>query len=82
MNITLTTAPQVIVNSQQGCLITSDDSFYYSFGVTQPSKDNAAIWHNASEPLEYGGKYGKIWVWKLSESFNTYISYWISGGTQ
>lgn len=72
----LTTTPQEIEGSSNGCKI-SIATFCYGFGANAiealATKDK---WSSSTnEPLDYGGAYGNIWVWNESDYDSDIITF-------
>ena len=76
-NLTLTTTPQSISNSDVGIIISSSGlPFLYGFGDTAPI--HGITFKEDDEVLDYRGENGLIWVWRNSDNQAQSISYFIS----
>lgn len=76
-NITLTTEPQSIANSNIGITVSSSGlPFMYGFGGTAPQ--NGIVFKEDDEVLEYRGEKGLLWVWRNSDNQAKNVSYFIS----
>ena len=58
-NLLLNNAPQSIPGSKQGCVLNSNNSFYYGYGDTEP-KD--WLISNANTEMNYDDKNGLLWA--------------------
>lgn len=65
---------KALVGSENGCIITCDRAFSYGFGATAPTEFSEH--YDFSQPFEYGGAYGKMWVWDNKADISYSITYW------
>ena len=61
-----------IPNSNNGCVFMVPDSFAYGFGSTAPTE---WIIGQASNPIDYGGAYGLVWVKKITNDVSIDLTY-------
>lgn len=74
--LTLSSTAQEIVGSSSGCLIQCPD-FMFGFGATTPA---TFAQYSSTEPLDYGGAYGSIWVKALPDNIgdSTILTYFVA----
>lgn len=75
-NLLLNNAPQSIPGSKQGCVLNSNNSFYYGYGNTEPTD---WLFGNANTEMHYDGKNGLLWAKVVSSSDTTELIYFIDG---
>ena len=73
-NLLLNKAPQSIPDSKQGCVLNSNNSFYYGYGDTEPTD---WLFGNANTEMHYDGKNGLLWAKVVSSSDTTELIYFI-----
>ena len=73
-NLLLNNAPQSIPGSKQGCVLNSNNSFYYGYGDTEPTN---WLFGNANTEMHYNGKNGLLWAKVVSSSDTTELIYFI-----
>ena len=73
-NLLLNNAPQSIPGSKQGCVLNSNNSFYYGYGNTEPTN---WLFGNANTEMHYDGKNGLLWAKVVSSSDTTELIYFI-----
>ena len=73
-NLVLNNAPQSIPGSKQGCVLNSNNSFYYGYGDTEPTD---WLFGNANTEIHYDGKNGLLWAKVVSSSDTTELIYFI-----
>ena len=75
-NLLLNNAPQSIPGSKQGCVLNSNNSFYYGYGNTEPTN---WLFGNANTEMHYDGKNGLLWAKAVSSSDTTVLIYFVDG---
>ena len=75
-NLLLNNAPQSIPGSKQGCALSSNNSFYYGYGNTEPTD---WLFGNANTEMHYDGKNGLLWAKAVSSSDTTELIYFVDG---
>ena len=73
-NLLLNNAPQSIPGSKQGCALSSNNSFYYGYGNTEPTD---WLFGNANTEMHYDGKNGLLWAKVVSSSDTTELIYFV-----
>ena len=78
-NLLLNNAPQSIPGSKQGCVLNSNNSFYYGYGDTEPTD---WLLGNTNTEMHYDGKNGLLWAKAVSSSDTTELIYFVDGTEQ
>lgn len=69
----LTEAPQYLTGSENGVVVKAHSALLYGFGATAPAQ--GILFQDVTDVLDYGGNYGKMWVWQDNSNIMQTVTY-------